>query len=158
MAKEIGHQILLRNLSGIVLIDFIDLQSSSERKKVFKALKDSMSKDKAKHSILPMSKFGIIEMTRQKIGNRTSSLVSESCSLCYGSGAVTKKDIICYDLIREIIFLKKTTKKTKFIVEIKEELSETLTEILENNKRNTTIKGLNILTFPKKLNESYKII
>ena len=158
MAKEIGHQILLRNLSGIVLIDFIDLQSSSERKKVFKTLKDSMSKDKAKHSILPMSKFGIIEMTRQKIGNRTSSLVSESCSLCYGSGAVTRKDIICYDLIREIIFLKKTTKKTKFIIEIKEELSETLTEILEKNKRNATIKGLNISTFPKKLNESYKII
>ena len=158
MAKEIGHQILLRNLSGIVLIDFIDLQSSSERKKVFKTFKDSMSKDKAKHSILPMSKFGIIEMTRQKIGNRTSSLVSESCSLCYGSGAVTRKDIICYDLIREIIFLKKTTKKTKFIVEIKEELSDTLTEILEKNKRNATIKGLNILIFPKKLNELYKII
>ena len=97
-------------------------------------------------------------MTRQKIGNRTSSLVSESCSLCYGSGAVTRKDIICYDLIREIIFLKKANKKTKFIVEIKEELSDTLTEILEKNKRNATIKGLNISTFPKKLNESYKII
>ncbi|MBT3475444.1 hypothetical protein HN460_00725 [bacterium] len=158
MAKEIGHQIMLRNLSGLVLIDFIDLQSSSERKAVFKIFKGSMKKDKAKHSILPMSKFGIIEMTRQKIGNRTSSLVSESCSVCYGSGAVTRKDIVCYDLIREIISLKKTSKKTRFVIEIKEELSETLAEILEKNKRNAAIKGLNILTISKKLNESYKII
>ena len=70
-----------------------------------------MKKDKAKHSILTMSKFGIIEMTRQKKGSRTTSLVSESCSYCHGSGLVTKKDIICYDIVREIILYKKETKK-----------------------------------------------
>jgi ribonuclease G len=157
-AIEIGHQIILRNLSGIVLIDFIDLKSAQERKKLYKTFKDSLKNDKAKHSILPMSKFGIIEMTRQKIGNRTSSLVSESCSSCYGSGAVTRKDIISYDLIREIISLKKVKKGNKIIVEIKEELLETFNNILNKNKSNSSVKGLNIVTIPKKMQEFYKII
>ena len=158
LAKEIAHQVILRNLSGIVLIDFIDMKSSTERKKVFKTFKEAMKGDKAKHSILPMSQFGIIEMTRQKIGSRTSSLVSESCVSCHGSGAVTRKDIVCYDLIREIISLKKNTKKTKFIVEIKKELSETLVEILDKNKRNSSIKDLEIVTSPKDTEQLYKII
>ena len=158
LAKEIAHQVILRNLSGIVLIDFIDMKSSTERKKVFKTFKEAMKGDKAKHSILPMSQFGIIEMTRQKIGSRTSSLVSESCVSCHGSGAVTRKDIVCYDLIREIITLKKNTKKTKFIVEIKKELSETLIEILDKNKRNSSIKDLEIVSSPKDTEQLYKII
>ncbi|NSW88820.1 ribonuclease E/G [bacterium] len=157
-AKEIAHQVMLRNLSGIVLIDFIDAKNSSERNKIFKVFKDSMNKDKAKHSILPMSKFGIIEMTRQKIGNRTSSLVSEDCAVCHGSGAITRKDIICYDLIREIIFIRKSSKKANFRIEIKEELAETVAEILNNNNTNPTLKGLDIMLISKKLDENYKII
>ena len=157
-AKEISHQIILRNLSGIVLIDFIDPKNSSERNKIFKIFKESMKKDRAKHSILPLSKFGIIEMTRQKMGNRTSSLVSEDCVVCHGSGAVTKKDIICYDLIREIISIKRSSKKGSFKIEIKDELAETFAEILNKNNTNPLLKGLDIILISKKLSENYKII
>ena len=157
-AKEIGHQIVLRNLSGIILIDFIDLQVSQEKKKLHKILKDSLKNDKAKHTILPMSKFGVIEMTRQKIGNRTSSLVSESCSICYGSGVVTRKDIISYDLIREIISLEKGNKKKKIVVEIQENLLDTFNEIINKNRNNNSIKQLKITTTPKKMDKFYKII
>ena len=82
-AKEIAKQIILRNLNGIVLIDFIDLQKSSQKKKLLNTFKSAMQEDKSKHTILPISKFGIIEMTRQKVGTRTSSLVSESCNHCF---------------------------------------------------------------------------
>ena len=157
-AKEIAHQIVLRNLSGIILIDFIDLQVSQERKKLYKILKDSLKNDKAKHTILPMSKFSVIEMTRQKIGNRTSSLVSESCSICYGSGVVTRKDIISYDLIREIISLEKGNKKKKIVVEIQENLLDTFNEIINKNRNNNSIKQLKITTTPKKMDKFYKII
>lgn len=157
-AKEIAYQIILRNLSGIVLIDFIDVKNSSESTKVFRIFKDAMKKDKAKHTILRMSKFGIIEMTRQKIGSRTSSLVSESCSVCYGSGFVTKKDIICYDLLRELLSLKKIQKRTKFRVEINNDIADKLSEILKKNKKNAVLKSLDIKLISKDLKESYKII
>tara|TARA_B000000441_G_C21507744_1_gene213167 strand:- start:303 stop:620 length:318 start_codon:yes stop_codon:yes gene_type:complete len=105
-----------------------------------------------------MSKFGVIEMTRQKIGNRTSSLVSESCSICYGSGVVTRKDIISYDLIREIISLEKGNKKKKIVVEIQENLLDTFNEIINKNRNNNSIKQLKITTTPKKMDKFYKII
>ena len=65
-ATEISRQIVLRNLHGLILIDFIDVKKPKEKKEIFKTLYDSMRSDKSKHTILPMSKFGIIEMTRQK--------------------------------------------------------------------------------------------
>ena len=157
-AREVAQQIILRNLSGIVLIDFIDLNSANDKRKVFKTFKDSMRKDKAKHSILTMSKFGIIEMTRQKKGSRTTSLVSESCSYCHGSGLVTKKDIICYDIVREIILHKKETKKKVIKIKINSDLLDTFSEIIQNNKNNSSIKGIDLQIVKNNSNELYKII
>ena len=112
-AKEIAHQVILRNLGGIVLIDFIDLNKRTEKNKLFNVFKKAMRTDKAKHTILPMSKFGIIEMTRQRKGARTSTLVSVSCHVCYGSGFVTKKEIVCYELLRKVITKQMLWKKNK---------------------------------------------
>ncbi|GIR29384.1 hypothetical protein CM15mP43_10080 [bacterium] len=76
----------MRNLHGLILIDFIDVKKPKEKKEIYKTLYESMRSDKSKHTILPMSKFGIIEMTRQKRGSKISNIIGEKCLVCNGYG------------------------------------------------------------------------
>tara|TARA_Y100001936_G_scaffold239747_1_gene273324 strand:+ start:15117 stop:16526 length:1410 start_codon:yes stop_codon:yes gene_type:complete len=156
-AEEIARQIILRNLSGIILIDFIDLHKSKEKKKLFNVFKNAMKQDKSKHTILPISKFGIIEMTRQKIGTRTTSLVSESCAHCFGSGLVTRKELVCYQLIREIVRTSKQ-KKNKININLNSGYIDTMHSIIDINKSNKDIKDLEIKIKQDDSIEKYKII
>mgnify|MGYP001156784098 FL=1 len=156
-AEEIARQIILRNLSGIILIDFIDLHKSKEKKKLFNVFKNAMKQDKSKHTILPISKFGIIEMTRQKIGTRTTSLVSESCAHCFGSGLVTRKELVCYQLIREIVRTSKQ-KKNKININVNSDYIDTMHSIIDINKSNKDIKDLEIKIKQDDSIEKYKII
>ena len=104
-----------------------------------------------------MSKFGIIEMTRQKRGTRTSTLVSENCHLCYGSGLVTKKEIICYELLRKIIAQTNSSKKEKIKISINPNLIQTIDKIIENNKNHRDIKKLDINLFEDSSINQYEI-
>ena len=156
-AKEIAKQIILRNLNGIVLIDFIDLQKSSQKKKLLNTFKSAMQEDKSKHTILPISKFGIIEMTRQKVGTRTSSLVSESCNHCFGSGLVTKKEIVCYEVIREIVQISHS-KKTKVKINLNSNYISTMNSIIDLNKSNKVINNMDIVINEDNSIDKYKII
>ena len=157
-AKEIAHQVILRNLGGIVLIDFIDLNKRTEKNKLFNVFKKAMRTDKAKHTILPMSKFGIIEMTRQRKGARTSTLVSESCHVCYGSGLVTKKEIVCYELLRKVITKHSSNKKKKIEINIHPNLIQTLNTIIEKNQNHEDVKNLNIQIVKDSSINNYKMI
>ena len=157
-AKEIAHQVILRNLGGIVLIDFIDLDKRTEKNKLFNVFKKAMRVDKAKHTILPMSKFGIIEMTRQRKGARTSTLVSESCHVCYGSGLVTKKEIVCYELLRKVITKHSSNKKKKIEINIHPNLIQTLNTIIEKNQDHEDVKNLNIQILEDSSINNYKMI
>ena len=157
-AKEIAHQVILRNLGGIVLIDFIELNKRTEKNKLFNVFKKAMRADKAKHTILPMSKFGIIEMTRQRKGARTSTLVSESCHVCYGSGLVTKKEIVCYELLRKVITKHSSNKKKKIEINIHPNLIQTLNTIIEKNQNHEDVKNLNIQIVEDSSINNYKMI
>lgn len=157
-AKEIAHQVILRNLGGIVLIDFIDLNKRTEKNKLFNVFKKAMRTDKAKHTILPMSKFGIIEMTRQRKGARTSTLVSESCHVCYGSGLVTKKEIVCYELLRKVITKHSSNKKKKIEINIHPNLIQTLNTIIKKNQDHEDVKNLNIQIVEDSSINNYKMI
>ncbi len=157
-AKEIAHQIILRNLGGIVLIDFIDLDKRTEKNKLYNVFKKAMRVDKAKHTILPMSKFGIIEMTRQRKGARTSTLVSESCHLCYGSGLVTKKEIVCYELLRKIITKRSSNKKKKIKINIHPNLIQTFNTIIKKNHGHEDVENLNITLLEDASIDNYKMI
>lgn len=157
-AKEIAHQVILRNLGGIVLIDFIDLNKRTEKNKLFNVFKKAMRTDKAKHTILPMSKFGIIEMTRQRKGARTSTLVSESCHVCYGSGLVTKKEIVCYELLRKVVTKHSSNKKKKIEINIHPNLIQTLNTIIEKNQYHEDVKNLNIQIVEDSSINNYKMI
>lgn len=92
--REIVRQIRLRDLGGIIVIDFIDVYDEKNKKKVYDELKKEFKKDKAKSTILPMSEFGIVEITRQRVRHNVVKSLTEQCPLCGGTGYIESSDNI----------------------------------------------------------------
>ena len=87
-AEEIARQLRLRDMGGIIVVDFIDMKDPANRKALFQKMKDEMASDRAKHSITPPSKFGLIEITRQRVRPVTNVVNTEECPSCNGTGKV----------------------------------------------------------------------
>jgi len=100
--KELAYQLRLRNLGGLIVIDFIDMEKTDNRQRVFMALKEALSKDKAKTHVLHMSELGLIEMTRQRTRENLCGLLTESCFYCEGKGTIKSKKTICYEIFRDL--------------------------------------------------------
>mgnify|MGYP001180954513 CR=1 FL=1 len=97
-AREIARQLRLRDIGGLIVVDFIDLEDDKNRKKVFDELRKEFRKDRAKVSLLPMSDFGLIEITRQRVRQNIMQALTEVCPYCLGTGHLTKKSHILYDI------------------------------------------------------------
>lgn len=100
--KEIAYQIRLRNLGGIIIVDFIDMEKIENREKVFNAFQDAMKKDRAKNTILHISELGLIQMTRKRVRESLGRVLSESCPYCEGKGFVKSSRTLCYEIFRKI--------------------------------------------------------
>ena len=100
--KEIAYQLRFRNIGGLIVIDFIDMEKKLNRERVFMALKEALKKDKAKSTILHMSDLGLIEMTRKRTRANLNRLLTEPCFYCEGRGTVKSKETICYELFRDL--------------------------------------------------------
>jgi ribonuclease G len=100
--KEIALQLRLRNLGGLIVIDFIDMEKKVNREKVFTALREALSKDKAKTHILKMSELGLIEMTRKRTRENLSRTLGEPCFYCEGRGSLKSRRTICYEIFRAL--------------------------------------------------------
>jgi ribonuclease G len=87
-AKEIARILKLRDMGGIICIDFIDMNDKANQKQLYEALRDAMKDDKARHNILPPSKFGVVEITRQRVREVTNIKTHEKCPSCDGKGVV----------------------------------------------------------------------
>lgn len=101
-AKEIAYQLRLRNLGGIIIIDFIDMERYSNRQKVFYALKDELKKDKVKTTITKISELGLVEMTRKRTSDSLTQLLSETCYTCHGKGHIKTSTTVAFELFREM--------------------------------------------------------
>jgi len=101
-AKEIVYQLRLRNIGGIIIIDFIDMDKSQNREKVFKALQDALGRDKAKTNVLKISELGLVEMTRKRVRESVTRMMNEPCSYCEGRGHLKSRITIAYEIFREI--------------------------------------------------------
>ncbi|HTT70331.1 MAG TPA: Rne/Rng family ribonuclease [Anaeromyxobacteraceae bacterium] len=101
-AKEIVYQLRLRNIGGIIIIDFIDMDKPQNRDKVFKALQDALGRDKAKTNVLKISELGLVEMTRKRVRESVTRLMNEPCSYCEGKGHVKSRTTAAYEIFREI--------------------------------------------------------
>jgi ribonuclease G len=101
-AGEVARQLRLRNIGGIIVIDFIDMKKASNRHKVVTALENAVSRDRAKIRILPITRLGLVEMTRERKRESTVSLLTEECPECHGSGRVLSSESIRIKIQREI--------------------------------------------------------
>lgn len=97
-AKEIARQLRLRDMGGIVVIDFIDMHKPQNRKELFDYLKEQMLLDRAKHTILPPSKFGLVQLTRQRVRPEMNIVTNEKCPACDGTGEIKASIILMDDI------------------------------------------------------------
>ncbi len=100
--KEIAYQLRLRNIGGIIIIDFIDMEEESHREEVFRALQEAFLKDKSRVNILRVSEFGLVQMTRKRNREDLASMLCEPCPYCNGEGVIKSRRTICYEIFRKI--------------------------------------------------------
>ena len=102
-AVTIARQLRLRNLGGIIIIDFIDMDEVDHRENVLRALEDAMARDHARHQITPVSPLGLVEMTRKRTRESLQHVLCEDCPSCEGRGFMMTAETVCFEVFREII-------------------------------------------------------
>ena len=101
-AREIPRQLRLRNLGGIIIIDFIDMRLEEDKNKVIETLEKNLSKDRIKNNIVHFTDLGLIEMTRKRTGKPLYNYFQERCPICEGTGKIKSKDAVIHELMKEI--------------------------------------------------------
>jgi len=127
-AKEIAYQLRLRNIGGIIIIDFIDMEKESNRELVYHTLESALRKDRAKSNISKISELGLVEMTRKRTRESLTQLLGEPCPTCEGLGYVKSKTTICYDIFREIDRVSSDLGGKTVMVDVNPEVAEMLCE------------------------------
>ena len=100
--REIAFQLRLRNIGGLIIIDFIDMEKEAHREKVYSALLDALKNDKSKTNILKISELGLVEMTRQRVRESIGRTLCEGCPYCEGKGYVKSRTTMAYEIFREL--------------------------------------------------------
>lgn len=122
-AREIARQLRLRDIGGIIVIDFIDMDSEEHKQMVVEELKAELKKDRTKSSVLEITHLGLVEMTRKKMAKRLSSIMQEECPLCQGNGRVLSEESVVRKLERELERIFKETDAEAVLVEINEAIA-----------------------------------
>jgi len=102
-AVAIARQLRLRNLGGIIIIDFIDMEELDHRDNVLNALEQALARDHARHQITPVSPLGLVEMTRKRTRESLQHILCEDCPACSGRGFIMTAETACFEIFREII-------------------------------------------------------
>ncbi len=99
---EIARQLRLRNLGGIIIIDFIDMENEQHREELYNAFQEAMRDDKSKVNILKLSEFGLVQMTRKRLSESLTQMMCEPCPYCGGEGFVKSRRTVCHEIYRKI--------------------------------------------------------
>jgi ribonuclease G len=127
-AKEIAYQLRLRNIGGIIIIDFIDMEREGDREKLYQALEEAIKKDRQKTNIFKISELGLVEMTRKRTRENISRILGEACPYCEGAGLVKSKTTVCYEVFREIERTSSELGGQNIMVEVNPEVADLLYE------------------------------
>jgi ribonuclease G len=100
--EEVVDQLRLRNMGGIIIIDFIDMENEVSRDKVHKALDEAVKRDRARTNVLRISELGLVEMTRKRVQEGLDRYLNEECAICHGSGVIRSRSTLCFDILREV--------------------------------------------------------
>jgi ribonuclease G len=117
-AEEIARQLRLRDMGGIVIIDFIDMDDSAHRLQLYKHMQELMEGDRAKHTILPLTKFGLMQITRQRVRPATEINTTEVCPTCNGTGKVGPTILFDEAVERQLAYFVKERKMTSFLLKV----------------------------------------
>lgn len=111
-AEEIARQLRLRDIGGIIIIDFIDMKNPDHKKELHNQMKAFMQKDRAQHTVLPLSKFGLMQITRQRVRPEVKINTTEVCPTCNGSGKINASVLLMEDIERDLDFVLQSRPKS----------------------------------------------
>jgi ribonuclease G len=117
-AVEIARQLRLRDMGGIIVVDFIDMQQGANRRLLYEKMKEEMGKDRAKHSILPPSKFGLVQITRQRVRPETTVEILEKCPACEGTGKIKPSVILVDEIENNLRYLIQEQKESTLTLRV----------------------------------------
>ena len=124
--QAIARQLRLRNLGGIIIIDFIDMNNEDHRRRVLHSLEQALSKDRVKTSINGFSQLGLVEMTRKRTRESVEHVLCNECPTCHGRGTVKTVETVCYEIMREIVRVHHAYDSDRFLVYASPAVAETL--------------------------------
>ena len=117
-ATEIARQLRLRDMGGIIVVDFIDMQSGDNKQLLFDKMKEIMTPDRTKHNILPLSKFGLMQITRQRVRPEMNIVTDEKCPSCQGTGQTRPTILFTDDLEKNLAFILGKIKTRNIILNV----------------------------------------
>ncbi len=126
--KEIAYQIRLRNIGGIIIVDFIDMEKRESRETVFQALVEVLKKDRIKTFVYPISEIGLVQITRKRTRHNVTNLLTEICPNCDGSGYIKSRYTVCYEVLRDLMSSCKKGEGRVFNVNVAPEVASLLYE------------------------------
>lgn len=129
--REIVYQLKLRNIGGIIVIDFIDMNKHANRSKVFSALKEALKSDRTRTTITKISELGLVEMTRKRTRDDLRNMLTDPCPYCDGKGYLKSPTTVCYEIFREIIREAGKSKAKQIVVHA----NPTVANVLYNEER-----------------------
>ena len=132
--KEIARQIKLRNLAGIIIVDFIDMKKFSDRKRILEELKKYLSKDRIEINSLEYTNLGLIQFTRKRQGKELALYYKEKCKYCEGTGYFLSKDRIILNLLEDLNNQIKNQDIKKIVIRTKKDIIKELNKYINNNK------------------------
>ncbi|EOD80400.1 ribonuclease G [Grimontia sp. AD028] len=124
--RAIARQLRLRNLGGIIIIDFIDMSSEEHRQRVLQSLEQALSKDRVKTNINGFTQLGLVEMTRKRTRESIEHVLCGQCPTCEGRGSVKTVETVCYEILREITRVNRAYDADKFVVYASPSVGEAL--------------------------------
>ena len=124
--KEIAYQIRLRNIGGIIIIDFIDMRRESHKEKVMNAMHEAMKKDKSQTNILPLTELGLVQMTRKRTRRNLTRTLCEPCFYCNGNGHLLSGTSICHKIYRDLVSEAGDMMGNRFTVKVHPEIAQLL--------------------------------
>lgn len=147
--KEVAYQLRLRNIGGIIIIDFIDMEKEKNREKVFNALLEAFAEDRARTNIIRMSELGLIEMSRKRTRENLMRTLCEPCLYCSGRGYTKSAVTVCYEIFRKIRKLARTTKDKKILLTVHPDVAtlifdeerQAIEELEKEYQKRIVIKG-----------------
>jgi len=140
-AKAIARQMKVRNLGGIIIIDFIDMQDEEHQRQVLRTLTKALEKDPARTRIAPLSEFGLIEMTRKRTRESLQQIMCHECPTCRGKGSLKTPETVCYEIFREILRVAKAFENRALLVMAGQEVVDRLLD-----EESSTVADLEQLT------------